>query len=54
MLEGTLVTLKGKKYDFGADWDTPRNAFEMFAELSELDFDGILKQKCLGKDDDTY
>lgn len=49
VLEGTLITLKGKKYDFGADWDTPRNAFEMFAELSELDFDGALKQKCLDK-----
>ena len=52
VLEGTLVTLKGKKYDFGADWTTPVNVFKMFAELSELDFDEALKQRCLGKNDD--
>jgi hypothetical protein len=49
VLAGTLVTKTGKKYHFGSNWDGPRNVFEMFAELSELDFDDALKQKCLGK-----
>lgn len=48
-LEGTIVTNKGKKFKFGSEWEEPRNVFEMVAELSELDFDDILKQKCLDK-----
>ena len=48
--EGTLITKKGKKYNFGATWDEPKNVFVMFAELTNLeDFDEILKQKCLNK-----
>ena len=51
-LEGTIVTNKGKKYDWATEWKNPRNVFHMFAELSELNFDADLKQRCIGKKED--
>jgi len=51
-LEGTIFTKEGKKYHFATEWEEPRNVFAMFAEFGWLDFDEILKEKCLNKKDD--
>lgn len=41
VIEGTLVLKDGSRYEWGAEFDNPRSAFRMAAELATMDISDI-------------